>query len=259
MFKSILLDASEGIAVITFNEPEKLNALSYNMFSELTQALDSISADESLRVVIIWGGESLFGVGANLDEVSLINNAYEAYKYSRNLQTLFDRIERFPKPIIAAIGGYALGGGLELALSCDIRFASEGAKLGLPEVKLGVLPAGGGTVRLTKLTGVARAKELTFIGDPITADQAYRIGIVNHVVPEKHLMEEAMTLARILVKRAPIALAMIKNAITVGVSLDMVSAQENEAKSSGILFDTEDRVEGMNAFLQKRKAVFKGK
>ena len=259
MFKSVLLDASEGVAVITLNEPEKLNALSYNMLSELTQALDRISADESLRVVIIWGGESLFGAGANLDEVSLINNAYEAYKYSRNLQTLFDRIERFPKPIIAAIGGYALGGGLELALACDIRFASEGARLGLPEVKLGVLPAGGGTSRLTKLIGMARAKELAFIGDPITADQAYRIGLVNRVVPEKHLMEEAMILAKVLVRRAPIALAMIKNAINVGASLDMISAQENEAKSSGILFDTEDRVEGMSAFLQKRKAVFKGK
>lgn len=159
MFRSITLDSSEGVAVIKLNEEKSLNALSYNMLDELKAALDVIGNDESLKVVILWGGESLFGAGANLKEVCRISNSYEAYEYSRNIQSVFDSFENFRKPVIAAIGGYALGGGLELALSCDIRIASESARLGLPEVKLGVLPAGGGTVRLANLAGRARAKD----------------------------------------------------------------------------------------------------
>lgn len=259
MFKSITLDSSEGVAVIKLNEEKTLNALSYNMLAELKAALGTVANDESLKVVILWGGEKLFGAGANLKEVSKISNSYEAYEYSRNIQSVFDGFENFRKPVIAAIGGYALGGGLELALSCDIRLACESARLGLPEVKLGVLPAGGGTARLTKLIGRARAKEMIFLGDPVTAAEAWRLGIVNRVVADGHLMEEAMKLARVLAARAPVALAMIKNAVDIGADLGRDAAQENEAKCSGILFDTEDRIEGMNAFLEKRKAVFKGR
>ncbi|HPK53539.1 MAG TPA: enoyl-CoA hydratase-related protein [Smithellaceae bacterium] len=259
MFKSITLNSIESVAVIKLNEEKTLNALSYNMLRELQTALDALRDDAVIKVIILWGGESLFGAGANLKEVSKITNSYEAFEYSRNIQVIFNSFENFKKPVIAAIGGYALGGGLELALCCDIRVASEKAKLGLPEVKLGVLPAGGGTARLTRLIGTARAKELIMLGDHITADEAFRLGIVNRVVPDQHLIEEAMKLARTLAQRAPVALTMIKNAISVGANLDLESAQENEAKCSGVLFDTEDRIEGMNAFLEKRKAVFKGK
>jgi len=259
MFKSIILDLNEGVAVIKLNEEKSLNALSYNMLDELKTSLDVIGKDESLKVLILWGGELLFGAGANIKEVSKISNSHEAYEYSRHIQSVFDGIENFRKPVIAAIGGYALGGGLELALSCDIRIASENAKLGLPEVKLGVLPAAGGTARMTKLIGRARAKEMIFFGDPVTAAEAYHLGIVNRIVPEGRLMEEAMNMAMVLATRAPIALTMIKNAINFGADHCADVAQENEAKCSGILYDTEDRIEGMNAFLEKRKAIFRGR
>ena len=169
------------------------------------------------------------------------------------------KFEEFKKPIIAAIGGYALGGGLELALSCDIRIAGEKAKLGLPEVKLGVLPAAGGTVRLTRIVGTGKAKEMMFIGNPINAQEALRIGLVNAIAEDQHLMEEAMKMANILAQRAPIAMTMIKQAVNSGAQLDMESALENESKCSGILFNTNDRIEGMAAFLEKRKAVFTGR
>jgi len=213
MFSTILLSSDDGVAIIKLNEEKSLNALSYLMLKELKAALDLIGKDESLKVTILWGGESVFGAGANLKEVSKISNSYEAYVYSRNIQSVFNCFEDFQKPVIAAIGGYALGGGLELALSCDIRIASENARLGLPEVKLGVLPAAGGTSRLTRLVGRARAKELVFFGDPVPAAEAYRLGIVNRVVPDGKLIEEAMKMAKVLATRAPIALAMIKNAI----------------------------------------------
>ena len=175
MYKSITLDKKERVAVVKLNEEKTFNALSYGMLDEFVRALDEIANDDELRVVIVWGGETLFGAGANLNEVSKISNSYEAYVYSRNIQKVFGKFEDFKKPVIAAIGGYALGGGLELALSCDIRIAGEKAKLGLPEVKLGVLPAAGGTVRLTRIVGAGKAKEMMFIGNPITAQEALRI------------------------------------------------------------------------------------
>lgn len=259
MFKTIMLDVEEGLALITLNNPKKLNALSSETVDELNRALDIVESDGTTRVVGIWGGETLFGAGADIGEVVEIKSAYEAYRYSRRVQSLFDRLENFPWPTIAAIGGYALGGCLELALCCDIRLASDRAQLGLPEVKLGVLPGGGGTQRLSRLIGTARAKELIYTGEPVSAEEAYRLGIVNRVVPEGKLKEETIKLARLLASRPPVALAMIKAAINVGIGLDMSSALEHEATCFAVLFDTEDSREGLQAFIEKRKAVFKGR
>ncbi|NPV90587.1 MAG: enoyl-CoA hydratase/isomerase family protein [Firmicutes bacterium] len=259
MFKCIKLEILDNVALITLNHPEKLNALSSVVIEELNLALDKVEGDESARALVIWGGESLFGAGADISEIVNIANSYEAYRFSRKFQSLCDRLENLPLATIAAISGYALGGCLELALACDIRVAGEKAQLGLPEIKLAVLPGGGGTQRLPRLIGTSRAKELILVGDPVSAVEAHRLGLVNRLVEEGRLYEEGMKLARTLASRAPIALAMIKNSINVGAALDMNSALEHEATCFGVLFDSEDRDEGLKAFLEKRKAVFKGR
>lgn len=259
MYNSLTLTVEDKVALITLNEPKSMNALSISMIGELNAALDEIAADESIRVVVLWGNEKLFGAGANINEIAALANAHDAFRYSQNVHALFDRFETFPKAVIAAIGGFALGGCLEMALSCDIRIASENAKLGCPEIKLAVLPGGGGTQRLSRLAGTAKAKEMLLTGDPVTADEALRIGIVNRVVPDGTLLTEAMKLASVIAGRPPIAAEMIKDAVNTGSGMDLPAALEHEAACFAILFDTEDKKEGVSAFLEKRKASFTGK
>ncbi|MEH7249880.1 enoyl-CoA hydratase-related protein [Neobacillus niacini] len=260
MYKTIKLEVSDGIAVLTLDNPKKLNTLNRQTITELYDALDAVESDNNIRVLLTWGGENLFGAGADIgDVVGEAPTAYDGYKFSRKLQVLFNRIENLPIPTIAAMGGYALGGCLEMALAFDIRIASQNAKVGLPELNLGVIPGGGGTQRLPRLIGVGAAKEFMFKGKNVSAQEAYRLGIVNQVVEEGTLLAEGMKLANQFAEKPPIAVAMLKNVINTGISLDINLAMEQEAKSFGLLFSTKDLMEGTTAFKEKRKPKFIGR
>ena len=259
MYEYVKLDFEERVAVVTLNNPAALNSLSNQLLNELGQVLSKIEGDDQIGAIIIWGGEKLFGAGAKIDEISQMEKSYEAYIWSRGIQNLFDRIEKSPKATIAAIGGIALGGCLEMALACDLRVASLSAKVGLPEINLGVLPGAGGTQRLPRLIGVSRAKEMLLTGDSISAQEAYRIGLVNRLAEDGNLLEEAMKLARKMSRKAPVARSMIKSAVDVGINLDLEQALEHEAKCFAILFNTDDMREGARAFVEKRAAVFQGR
>lgn len=259
MYSTIKLEFKEKVALITLNTPEQMNVLSSAVLADLDKALTEIEAAEGISVIIIWGNEKLFGAGANIREIIQITSASQAYMLSRKFQRLFSRLEKLPQVTIAALAGYTLGGCLELALACDLRIASTNARLGLPEITIGVLPGAGGTQRLARIVGTSRAKEIILTGEPISAEEAYRLGIVNRVAEEGKLLEEAMRLANVLATRPPVALALIKNAIDTGIALDLEAGLEHEAKCFAVLFDTEDCKEGLRAFLEKRKAVFRGR
>lgn len=259
MHKNVKLDIDEGVALLTLNNPKQLNALSNQFLNELSKVLDQIEADDKIGAIVIWGGEKLFGAGAKIDEISQMEKAYEAFIWSRQIQSLFNRIENTSKATIAAIGGIALGGCLEMALACDLRIASMSAKMGVPEINLGVLPGAGGTQRLPRLIGVSRAKEMLLMGDCISAQEAYRLGVVNRLVEDGYLLQEAMGLAKKIAKKAPIARAMIKSSVNIGINLDFDKALEHEANCFAILFNTDDLREGVKAFSEKRPAKFQGK
>jgi|LSQX01.3.fsa_nt_gb enoyl-CoA hydratase len=259
MYQNIELAIDKGVAILTLNNPKKLNAISYQLLDELETVLGQIESDDSVKAIVLWGGETIFGAGANISEVGRIEKSYDAYCFSRRLQKLASRIENIPKATIAAIGGLALGGCLEFALSCDLRIASKNAQLGLPEINLGTLPGAGGTQRLPRLIGISRAKEMLLIGENVSAEEAYRLGIINRIVPAGTLLEAAKKLAEKLAKKPPIALTMIKSAVNIGINLDLERAFEHEAKCFAVLFNTDDLREGVKAFIEKRPADFTGK
>ncbi|MCJ7782484.1 MAG: enoyl-CoA hydratase-related protein, partial [Desulfobacterales bacterium] len=209
--------------------------------------------------VIIKGSEKNFSVGADIKEIIGVHTPLKAHDFITGLQSLFNRIEDLEKPVIAAVSGLALGGGCELALVCDIMIAAGNASFGLPEIKIGVIPGAGGTQRLPRLVGVGKAKELLYFGELIDADEAYRIGLVNKVVPVDSLMVEAKKMALKLIKQPSIALKMIKTSVNKGISMDLRLAISYEARCFEILFSTEDQKEGMKAFMEKRPPLFKGK
>lgn len=259
-FETIIVRYESPVAWIILNRPERLNAINPKMVEELSAALDEISrADfDKVRVVIITGAGRAFSAGA--DVTGFVGTTpFLAYKLSRGLHEIAEKIEKLDRPVICALNGYTLGGGLELALACDIRIASETAVLGQPEVNLGLFPGGGGTQRLTRLVGLAKAKELIFTGDNISARDAEKMGLVNKVVPPERLEQEARTLALKLAEKPPIALAMAKYAINYGYEAPLWSALDLEAAHFGVVFSTEDLYEGVSAFLQKRKPQFKGR
>jgi enoyl-CoA hydratase len=247
-----------NIATVVLNRPEKLNALNATARSEIVRALQESREDKDVRVLILSGNERAFCAGADIEELRAINTTHGAYRHSRDFQRVFDEVERFPKPTIAAIGGYALGGGFELALACDFRIAAEGARFGLPEVVLGAIPAGGGTQRLPRAIGTAKAKEILFLGEPIDAQEAWRIGLVNRVVSADQLLHEANAIARKLVTRPALALETLKAVVDTGSNLDLSSAIELEARSFAMLFSSRDFVEGTTAFVEKRPPAFIG-
>ena len=209
--------------------------------------------------MIITRSERVFGAGADIKEIKGICTPVEAHSFASRIQSLFNKIEGLEKPIIAAVSGLVLGGGCELAMACDIRIAAENAMFGQPEIKIGVIPGGGGTQRLPRLVGVGRAKELLFSGDSIDAREAYRIGLVNKVVAGGLLMDEAKKIAIKLAGQPAIALKMIKTSVNQGLNMDLPSALDYEARCFEILFSTEDQKEGMKAFIEKRSPAFKGK
>ena len=257
MYQNILLEKKGGIATITINRPDKLNALNADTLKEIRDALKNIREDKESRVVIITGaGEKAFIAGADVSVMSKAS-ASEACDFSSAGQEIFSEIENFPMPVIAMINGFALGGGCELAMACDIRIASDRARFAQPEINLGIIPGWGGTQRLPRLVGVGLAKELIFTGDMIDAAAAEKIGLVNKVVEHEKLHSTTMEIANKIASKSAVALKFAKAAVNAGS--DLGAGLRSEANLFGILFTTEDAKEGLSAFLEKRKPQFKGK
>lgn len=254
-FENIILEKREKIAVITINRPQSLNALNKPVFTELSTALDTIATDKDIRVVILTGsGEKAFVAGADIKEFMDFDVAQAEALARDNQNMIFNKIENFNKPVIAAVNGFALGGGLELAMSCHIRYASDNAKLGLPEVTLGLIPGYGGTQRLPRLVGKGIANEMIFSAKMISAQRAKEIGLVNEVFSLEDLLTKTTELAETIAKNSPMA---IEKAIqAVNKSDEGQAGFDQEIKSFGELFGLEDKKEGVGAFLEKRKPNF---
>jgi len=258
-YTNLLLEKNGAVAVLTINRPKALNALNSDTLKELSTVLDELGRDSSVKAVILTGsGEKAFIAGADISQMKDFN-AIEGRRFAQLGHATFRKLELMPQPVIAAINGFALGGGCELALACDIRIASENAKFGQPEVTLGITAGFGGTQRLPRLVGAGIASELLFTGDIIDVNEAYRIGLVNKVYPLDTLLEEALKLAQRIAGRAPAAVQLSKSAIQRGINMDLDSAQAYEAEVFGLTFSTQDQTEGCSAFLEKRKPVFEGK
>ena len=257
-FETLLLERRGRVAVITINRPEKRNALNIKTREEGAALIEELRGDDSVGVVVITGaGDKAFIAGADIAEF-----AGRTAMMQRDVmvsRSLFNAIDSFPKPVIAMINGYCLGGGCELALACDIRIASESASFGQPEINLGIIPGYAGSQRLARLVGKGKAMELILTGTQITAAEAERIGLVNRVVPAMELMTEARKLAAGLARNAPIAMQYIINAINKGLEMPLAEASAFEAALFGLVASTEDMREGTTAFLEKRKPEFKGR
>ena len=259
VYGNLLVESENGIGIVTINRPKALNALNAATIRELDQVFDELGQDNGVKAVILTGsGDKSFVAGADITEMQPMT-AIEGRTWAKVAQAVFNKIENLPKPVIAAINGYALGGGCELSMACDIRIASEKAKFGQPEVSLGIPPGFGGTQRLSRLVGKGRAKELLFTGEMIDAAEAYRIGLANKVVAPEELMEAAKAMAQKIISRAPIAVQACKAAVNEGLDTDLESGIAYEAEVFGLCFATEDQKEGMAAFVEKRKANFSGK
>jgi len=255
----LLIEKENGIAILSINRPGALNALNPDMMKELKQATEDVSRDDGIRVLIITGaGEKAFVAGADIKFMQNLNPV-EGRDWGILGQRVFRAIEELEKPVIAAVNGFALGGGCELAMAADIRLASEKAKFGQPEVGLGITPGHGGTQRLPRLVGEGRAKELCLTGDIIDAQEACRIGLVNHVYPADKLMDAAKTMARRIMQRAPVAVRYSKVAINRGMQTDIDTAMAIEADLFGLCFSTMDQKTGMEAFTHKEKPTFAGR
>lgn len=250
--QTVLYTQEGAVGVVTIDRPKALNALNSEVLDELRQAFDAIDLETVRCVVITGSGEKSFVAGADIGEMSNLTQG-EAEAFGKKGNDLFRMIETFPVPVIAAVNGYALGGGCELALCCDIRICSDNAQFGQPEVGLGITPGFGGTQRLVRAVGPGRAKEMIYTARSIKADDALRVGLVNAVYPQAELMPAAMKLAGTIAKNAPIAVRACKKAINEGTQVDMDSAIVIEEKLFGSCFETEDQREGMQAFLEKRK------
>jgi len=256
-YKNILLEKKNNVSIVTMNNPEKRNALTNETIYELNIALDEIESDKEIMVVIITGNGKAFVAGADIAYMKNLS-AYEAIQYSKNTTDVYSKITNCRKVFIGAINGFALGGGCEMALACDVRIASDKAKFGLPEVGLGIIPGGGGTQRLPKLIGTAKAKELILTGDIIKAEKALALGLVNKVVHQEMLMDAALEMARKIAKAAPVAIEYAKECINQSEEMALERGIEFEKKMFGLCFSTEDQKEGMSAFEEKRTAGFKG-
>ncbi|WP_300344585.1 enoyl-CoA hydratase-related protein [Fusobacterium sp.] len=240
------------VGIVTINRPKALNALNSKVLEELNETFDQVDLKTTRALIITGSGTKSFVAGADIAEMSTLTKA-EGEAFGKKGNDVFRKIETFPIPVIGAINGFALGGGCEISMSCDIRICSENAVFGQPEVGLGITPGFGGTQRLARIIGVGKAKEMIYSAKNIKADEAYRIGLVNDVYPQEELMEMAKKLANKIAKNAPIAVRACKAAINEGLDVDMDKAIVVEEKAFGSCFETEDQKEGMNAFLEKRK------
>lgn len=257
-FENIILEVENGIATIFFNRPKALNALNNALFDELDIALDQVEANTDIRVLILTGsGNKAFVAGADISELVKMNPLQAKY-FSRKGQKVFSKIEALPIPAIAAVNGFALGGGSEAAMACDFIYASEKALFGLPEITLGLIPGFGGTQRLARLVGNNRAKELVFTGKNISAQKALAYGIVNEVFPHDTLMEEVQKTAKFIAAKGRVALRAAKEVIQNGTATDLETGCRIENDAFALTMTSEDAKEGTSAFLEKRKPVFKG-
>jgi len=256
-YETLLLERRGRVAVITINRPTKLNALNIQTRTEGAAALDELREDESVRVVVITGaGEKAFVAGADIAEFE--GRTAVTQRDVMTARSLFTAVDTFPKPVIAMINGFCLGGGCELALSCDIRVASESARFGQPEINLGIIPGGGGTQRLTRLVGEGKAMELILTGDMIDAQHAYNLGLVNLVVPAADLEAKTMELANRIAEKSPVALRMAKEAVKTAARANLDEGLRREIDLFALTFSSQDKDEGVRAFLEKRKPDFKG-
>ncbi len=258
-FDHILTEKRGRVLWLSLNRPGRMNAFNMEMIDEVATAIDEADADEGVRCVLVKGeGEKAFSAGADLGMFKGLDTE-SAVAASERGQRLMDRIEASPKPFVAAIHGFCLGGGLEFALACDFRVAAESASFGSPEINLGLIPGWGATQRLSRILGLARAKELVLLGDRIKADEALKIGLVHKVVPLDSLYDEAEALAQRLAAGPPVALRVAKRAMNEGSQLPLMEGLRMEAEAFGALAETEDLIEGISAFFERRKPEFKGK
>lgn len=258
MPQNLKVHKKDAVATIELYRPQKKNSLNGEMRRELEECLKELARDRNTRAAIVTGGEEIFCAGADISEIQESVSAEAAYHHAREFQLLFDQVEALPQPVVAAVSGYALGGGCELALACDFRIASQTARFGLPEIKIGAFPGGGGTQRLPRLIGASKAKEMIFTGDPIGAEEALALGLVMKVVPKEKLAEEAQAFAAKLAALPRLALQASKASINRGLEVDLASGLELEARNFGTLATTHDLKEGTLAFLEKRKPNFTG-
>ncbi|HUG39015.1 MAG TPA: enoyl-CoA hydratase-related protein [Longimicrobiales bacterium] len=257
-FETLLVERADGIATITINRPDKRNALNATVRRELVAACDALEDDADVRVVVLTGaGDRAFVAGADIGEFAE-RSAIEQ-RTAMEGRRVFEVVASFPKPVIAALNGYALGGGCELALACDLRLAVRSARLGQPEVNLGLLPGGGGTQRLPRLVGHGTALRLILTGELIDAEEAYRIGLVDEVVEDGRLAERTRTLAAAMARNSPVALRLIKQAVRAAAEMPLSAGLALERELFITAFSSEDRVEGVTAFLEKRSPAFRGR
>src|SRR5215468_9377776 len=257
-FETLLLERRDRVAIITINRPEKRNALSIKTREEGAALMEQLRGDDSVGVVVITGaGEKAFIAGADIGEFS--GRSAITQRGVMTQRNLFNAIDSFPKPVIAMINGYCLGGGCELALACDLRIASETASFGQPEINLGIIPGGGGTQRLTRLVGEGKAMELILTGEIIDATTAFMIGLVNHVVPAGQLEAKTMEIANRIAEKGPIAVSLAKEAVKLASRSNLDEGLRREVDLFALCFATEDKDEGVKAFLEKRKPAFKGR
>ncbi|MCL5406550.1 MAG: enoyl-CoA hydratase-related protein [Deltaproteobacteria bacterium] len=255
----VLEERSGQTSILRLNRPEVMNSLNFGMLRALADKVEALQWDQDVRVIVITGaGEKSFCAGADLKERATLPED-QVRKFIFTLRELFTFIEYMNKPVIGAVNGIALGGGTELALACDIRIASENATMGLTETRLAIIPGGGGTQRLPRIVGRAKAKELIFTGRRIDAREALSIGLVNKVVPAEHLIEECLEMAGMICEAGPIAITQAKYAINHGLEVDLRTGLAIESNAYWVTIPTEDRIEGLTAFREKRKPVYKGK
>ena len=258
-YENIIYQVEEGIATITFNRPKALNALNAALLGELSDALDKIAADEDIRVLILTGsGEKAFVAGADITELATFNSL-SAKNFATFGQAVIGKLQKLPIIVIAAVNGFALGGGTEIAIACDFIYASENAKFGQPEINLGLIPGFGGTQRLPRLIGTNRAKELIFTGKMISAAEGQQVGLVNKVVALEVLLEEVMQVAKEIVAKGKVSLRAAKQAVNNGINVDLASGLKIEIDAFALVYASADAREGTSAFLEKRKPEFTGK
>jgi len=258
-YQNLLYEKDSGIGIVTINRPQALNALNTESFGELYTLFQEIEKDPDVRAVIITGsGEKSFIAGTDVTSMANLNAA-EARLFAAQAKKTCDLIYNLSKPVIAAVNGFALGGGCEVAMCADIRIASENARFGQPEITLGIIPGSGGTQRLTRLIGIARTKELVYTGSMIDASTAYAMGLVNKVVPLANLVNEAKEMAKKIIRNSGVALTLAKIAINNGENVDLATGLDIELQCFAQCFATEDQKEGMKAFIEKRKPQFKNK
>lgn len=255
-YANILVDTDGAVGVVTLNRPQVLNALSQATMHELTEALEALDRDAAIRCVVLTGGERAFAAGADVNEMARATPVDLLASY-RFLQ--WERIRKISKPLIAAVRGYALGGGCELSMLCDMIVAGEGARFGQPEINIGIMPGAGGTQRLTRAIGKAKAMELILTGRHMTAEEAYAAGLITRVVPDELVLDEAKRLAREIAVKPPIAVRLAKEAVLTAFEVSLEAGLEFERQAFYLLFSTDDKTEGIEAFLAKRPPVFKGR